>query len=179
MQIKPEVSPTVGPTGANMTIHTVRGAIRSHWTRGADPAVTSPAESSDASLAEPSAAGGRSSQLLRLRVALPIGVSADVTIPLLRSETALITVTAEQLDGGGGGGGGDGRVLLWAGPAAVAAVAPDGRPLGLVRPLWLGSVAEPSDLYSGADGLARLQLRGVSAGGFDFRVHCEAPLPQS
>jgi alpha-L-rhamnosidase len=91
VSIAPLVSPTVGPSSVNATVQTIRGPVKSAWTRGGTNTTGS-------------------GLILQLSCALPVGIEAEVMVPLLGHSSSRV-VLRETAAG----------IELWSGARSAAA----------------------------------------------------------
>lgn len=100
VKIAPQISKTLDPASANATVSTVRGVVKSSWTR----------HSTGDELA--SCTDGRS-PLVTMAVSVPVGMLGDVRIPLLGRDPAAVVVEETRVGG---------TLRVWAGRAVDATV---------------------------------------------------------
>ena len=159
--IAPAISATVGPSGVNATVSTVRGIVKSSWKRKMQQG-----GSSD---------GGRGVQgaeLITLAVSVPAGATAIVSIPLLGEHASNVIVTETNAN-----------VRLWEGGSDGAAGASNGTASPL-KPRTLGSPQDadahstallnwllaPARLGTIRGGVEEVVVVEVTSGNFDFSV---------
>lgn len=165
--IAPQVSKTYGPSSVNATVTTIRGRVQSSWVRHPTPDLGTPDSahrcggintSDDGSVGNLATHSGKKvcpcgckyRAIVDLRVSVPVGSHAHISVPLLGITPSLTTV--EEV--------GDGTTLWDRGlPVHSAARA---------SPLWLR--AAPRVVPApGSSGDAALVLE-TAAGQFHFRV---------
>lgn len=130
VKIAPQISRSAGPASANASVATVRGIVASAWTRHAG-----------------CAAGGRSAPLLTLQATVPVGMHAEILVPLLGHDAATVSIDAVTAGA---------ALRVWDGGSAEL----------LARPAWLRRAAH---VQRGALALDTAAMAEVQ---FVVRVRC-------
>ena len=89
VDVAPKISPTLGPSGVNASVSTIRGVVKSSWTRHDTTAATLPVESGSTA-----GSGGKlqCALTLTLRVTVPVGIEARVVVPLMGRDAKWVAV---------------------------------------------------------------------------------------